>query len=226
MSLKRSASDALLDALAQELEQLKRSFARYVEGLERVPPTADATALRSKILAAQAKLGTNAAIAYRYANLKSSLVTHEALWNRQLGQIEAGTLPAHRARAADVAARVAAAKAVAAKATEEGNVGEANLDAHGADTHASALPAATAPDAAAQKAAAAGQATNAALAQLHRALADAARLHNAPVPTVQALAADLAQKVARVRSETGQRGVEVRVVVEDGVAQVKVSPKP
>lgn len=206
------AGDAQVAGLRAQLEALQRSFTRYLEGVERTAPLAARDAFVTLLRKVELEGRGNAAARFQLQNLRASWAALAPRYERALAQMEAGTfVPQHR--------RAAAASPAAPAPTRTPTGGDETAPRTGAHEP-------EAPDAAAQPTSTPPAPAADPLARLHAAWAAAAAQSGAavPIPSREALAAVVAHKVAEARARSGQRQVEVRVVVEGGVPVLQVTP--
>lgn len=122
----------VLDKLEARIEKVKVAYQRYFEGLERREPVDERLALQRAVRRLVGRHTGNTQLRYRLQMLVDRFNSYNNMWERMVGQIDAGTFRPHQFRAdlrvgpAD-ARKAAASKSTASKggtsaAKEPGNV--------------------------------------------------------------------------------------------------------
>jgi hypothetical protein len=94
-----TASDPI-DALANELKELKKNYELYFQGIERIEPAREREKFKKRLRELLSQNDRNTGRKFRLQGLQASLVTYENHWNRICTQIEEGTYKRHLQRIA------------------------------------------------------------------------------------------------------------------------------
>ena len=87
-----------IDGLQRRLEELRRAFDRFFQGLDRVVPQADRAAFTRDLARHRAGRNMTSAERFRLQQLQQRLTSYARLWDRTLRQIENGTFRRRTAR--------------------------------------------------------------------------------------------------------------------------------
>jgi hypothetical protein len=187
--------ESRLEEFEQEIFQLKIEYDKYFNGFERIEPAADRDRARRTLHELELDCPNNTAQAHKMRSLKARFSAYELYWQRNLVQIERGTHPKFKFRAAakdrerqaheETARKDAAAREAHERARREDKAWKAVFDSY-LDARRSC-----------------GQSTE--------------------VP-FEAVRDTLKKQVAAIKEKTGCKSVKFRVAVEDGKAKVKAIP--
>lgn len=125
-----------LDEFEQAIFLLKINYDKYFNGLEKIEPAADRERARRQLMELEQDCPNNTGQRHRLQSLKARLTSHELYWQRNLVQIERGTHPKFKFRAAlkeraapaPVPVRDAAAEAAEERAKREDRAYQAIFD--------------------------------------------------------------------------------------------------
>jgi len=87
-----------VDALANELKELKKNYELYFQGIERIEPARERQQFKKHLREVISQNDRNTGRKFRLQGLQASLVTYENHWNRICTQIEEGTYKRHLQR--------------------------------------------------------------------------------------------------------------------------------
>ena len=81
-----------IDAQEKELDNVRRLFELYFQGLERFPPKMRYTTLKATLMRMRAESARwNTADRFRVGTLQQRFATYDRMWTRQLQELEDGT---------------------------------------------------------------------------------------------------------------------------------------
>lgn len=80
-----------LDALDEDLTNLHVLYEKYFLGIDRRPPEQERKKVATKMRELRTTLVKNTALKFRINTLFAKLISFERMWDRTLGEIEAGT---------------------------------------------------------------------------------------------------------------------------------------
>lgn len=133
----------LIDAQEKELDNVRRLFDMYFQGLERHPPKMRYTTLKATLMRMRAESARwNTADRFRVGTLQQRFATYDRMWTRQLQELEDGThrrdkFRVRRMREADAEAESAmrqqSARAAAGTTPEARKPERAAADSQGGD---------------------------------------------------------------------------------------------
>lgn len=204
----------------ERLEALRARYDMWFIGIERREPSRERDELRREVGRLKTAFTHNTGLKFRIQTLHARFIAYERMWQRSSREKEEGTYRRDVLRARRTAKRDAA------------KAGAAPAPAAAAPKGAAPAAPARAPQPSPQvpaPAAAAGVPgmTDAQLRALHAAYVDAKRRCNEDVSklSLDALAKSVAKQLPELVQRFKGRAVDFRVVVKDGRAVLKASPK-
>ncbi|OGQ92013.1 MAG: hypothetical protein A2289_23100 [Deltaproteobacteria bacterium RIFOXYA12_FULL_58_15] len=211
-----------LEQITEAIRKLKTGYDKYFAGIERIAPLKEREHVKKTMRHLLTHQGNNTARRFRVQSLQTSLITHEAYWDRITRQIEEGTYKRdiflmHLRQTRGQQETTASVDAVVK------GLGEQPRSAPSAEP-ASAQVASGQPGQAVKPNTA--QAYPASLHQLHAAYEEARRQVGdaRPVP-IDALANTIRKQVTAIKERYKCERVEFKVVIKDGKAVLKAVPK-
>lgn len=202
------------------LEALRARYDMWFLGIERREPSREREELKREVNRLKTAFTHNTGIKFRIQTLHARFIAYERMWQRSVREKEEGTYRR------DVL-RLRRAKRDGAKGPPP------RTAAAGAEAKAAASPQPAAPATASQQVPAPPSAarvpgmTDAQLRALHAAYVDAKRSCNEDVSkvTLDALARSVSRQIPELVQRFKGREVDFRVVVKDGRAVLKASPR-
>ena len=198
------------------LEALRARYDMWFLGIERREPSREREELKREVNRLKTAFTHNTGLKFRIQTLHARFISYERMWQRSAREKEEGTYRRDILRARRTAKREAAKPAAA---------GAVATSASAAPKAPPAAPSAQVP--AAPAATGVPGMTDAQLRALHAAYVDAKRRCNEDVSklTLDALAKSVARQVPELVQRFKGRAVDFRVVVKDGRAVLKATPK-
>jgi hypothetical protein len=222
----RHRTEELSDACAsveEDLEVLKARFEMYFLGIERREPAREREEMKRRVAKLKGEFTRNTGLRFRIQTLHARFLSYERMWLRSAREKEEGTYRRDLLRARRHAVlqeekrRREEEEALRAKSTER------PAASPGAPP-ASPAPASTAPPAGPPRP---GDIPEAQLRALFAEYVDAKRSCNEDVSrlTYEVLARTVAKQVPELMAKYKASRVELRVVIKDGRAVLKVVPR-
>jgi hypothetical protein len=223
----RHQSEELADACArleEDLEVLKGRYDLYFLGVERREPARDRDEMRRRVARLKGEYTRNTGIRFRIDTLNARFLAYQRMWQRSAREKEEGTylrdvLKLRRKLQRDGDATPASARSSAVPAATE----RLATPARGATP----IPAGPAPSAAHGEGGLPGGVSQAQLRAVYAEYVEAKRRCQEDVSRLSydALVTTLAQQLPELLARHHARTVELRVVVKDGRAVLKATPR-
>jgi hypothetical protein len=207
-----------LGDIEERLEALRARYDMWFIGIERREPARERDELRREVNRLKTAFTHNTGLRFRIQTLHARFIAYERMWQRSAREKEEGTYRRDLLRARRMAKREAAkasAPAAAAPAAAPAPAGAATKAPPSSQQPARAAPPSV------------PGMSDTQLRALHAEYVDAKRRCNedASKVTVDALARSVAKQLPELVQRFKGRSVEFRVVVKDGRAVLKASPK-